>query len=256
MGTWRVNTHFIEETLWDNKLCWKEQRYHPKERWTENHSSCQIIATSHEFWAPKWWYSKNSPASFREIYTSGWWNIVFGQIHPINTHILLDHKSSTIIPRDPITLTENGLMEPKYLSFRRWWRTPLAHHLRRWARNPLGHDPFRSHQDAAVGRKRKPTTTYQLCGTVPWCFFVFMAGQIYIYHHPPNVPTYPRHKGLLIVRAVLILGFSFSKRLLNLDFCSVFLEGGYVFFGKADLNRMKKTKRTPCKPCKPSRPLR
>ena len=25
--------------------------------------------------------------------------------------------------------SENGFMEPEYLAFRRWWRTPLAHHL-------------------------------------------------------------------------------------------------------------------------------
>ena len=42
-------------------------------------------------------------------------------------------------PRDPITETENGFMEPKYLAFRfgdESWRTPLAHHVTRWARIP------------------------------------------------------------------------------------------------------------------------
>ena len=43
------------------------------------------------------------------------------------------------IPRDPITETENGFMEPKYLAFRFGDCTPLAHHLTFGLPGSLGH---------------------------------------------------------------------------------------------------------------------
>ena len=62
-------------------------------------------------------------------------------------------------PRDQITETENGFMDPKYLSFRMWLYTPCSSSDVRWARI------LREGESSSNNLKRN-------LGVDPWVFFI------------------------------------------------------------------------------------